>query len=86
MKNVIYAFAAAATIAAVLIVIPALLSGQVEAREPQVAAKSDRLDFHSYGKDCTQRAWPYIEANCLRNTVSASREVRPVRVVTTDRI
>ena len=85
MNNFICAFAAASTIAAGVMLIP-VLSDQVEAREPQVAAKADRLDYRPFGKECTQRAWPYIEANCLRNTVSVSREVKSVRVVTTDRI
>jgi hypothetical protein len=85
MKHFICAFAAAATIAAGVMLIPAL-SGQVEASEPQVAAKADRLDYRPFGKECSQRAWPYIGTNCLRNTVSARREVKSVRLVTTDRI
>jgi hypothetical protein len=76
--------AAAATLCTALL-IPAI-SGQVQASVPSVSGKADRLDFHRYGKDCSARAWPYLEARCLRNTVSAGRTVKPVRIVTADRI
>jgi hypothetical protein len=49
------------------------------------SAKGDRLDAHPYGNACSERAWPYFEASCLRNTASATRQARVIRIVGTDR-
>src|SRR5689334_14748346 len=56
-----------------------------EARSTPIVAKSDRLDAKPYGEACSQVAWPYYEASCLRNRVGATREAKTVRVVSTDR-
>jgi hypothetical protein len=48
--------------------------------------KGDRLDVRPHGAACSERAWPYFEASCLRNTNSPIRQARPVRLVTTDRL
>jgi hypothetical protein len=51
-----------------------------------MAAKGDRLDLKTYGGACSERAWPHFETTCLRDIASLTREARPVRVVTTDRL
>ncbi len=57
-----------------------------EARSTPVSVKGDRLDAKPVVTACTQESWPYYEAKCLRNTVTARRDVAPVRIVSTDRI
>ena len=50
-----------------------------------VPPKADRIDFRPLGTACSQNAWPYFEANCLRDRNQVMGEARPVRVITTDR-
>jgi len=50
-----------------------------------VPPKADRIDYRPLGTACSQNAWPYFEANCLRDRNQAMGEVRPVRVITTER-
>jgi hypothetical protein len=79
------AIAAIAFGAAMVLALPGF-SPEVEARTPPPVVKSDRLDARPVGQSCTQQAWPYYEANCLRNTNRPDGQARMVRVVTTDRI
>jgi hypothetical protein len=48
--------------------------------------KSDRLDLRPVGADCSPQAWPYYEANCLRDSRQVSRQAKPVRLISIDRI
>ena len=84
MLKTFYAIAAAAIIAACFTLSPTL-SPQVEAGAPAVNGKSDRADTRPLGKDCSQHAWPYYEAACLRNTSNRLAEPREVRFVAMDR-
>jgi hypothetical protein len=53
----------------------------------QSAGKADRLDMRTPGNGCSQRAWPYYEADCLVDFDSRWRgEPRKVRLVTIDRV
>jgi hypothetical protein len=53
---------------------------------PHVLAKSDRLDIHPIGPNCSQQAWPNFEISCLRLAGSnAPAPVRQARLVTADR-
>ena len=61
-------------------------SPEADASTPPKVVKSNRLDLRPIGKDCTQQAWPYYEANCLSDRTQAMRQARTVRVVTTDRV
>jgi hypothetical protein len=83
MLKTIYAVAAAAIVAACLVLSPSL-SPQVEAGAPAVNGKSDRADTRPLGKDCSQHAWPYYEAACLRDTSNRLVEPRQVRFVPID--
>jgi hypothetical protein len=83
MIKALSAIAIAAFIAAALTVLPGF-APQVEASVPVPLAKADRLDIRTAGRDCSQQAWPNIEASCLR--VQGSKMlVREARLVTADR-
>jgi hypothetical protein len=83
MIKALSAVAAAAFAAATLTVLPGF-APQVEASVPQALAKSDRLDIHPVGRDCSEQAWPNFEASCLRSAGTRSM-VRQARLVTADR-
>ena len=83
MIKALSAIAIAAFVAAALTVLPGF-APQVEASVPAPLAKGDRLDIRTAGRDCSQQAWPNIEASCLR--VAGSRMlVREARLVTAER-
>jgi hypothetical protein len=78
MLKTVYAIAVAAIVAACFVLLPSL-SPQVDAAVPAASGKSDRADTRPLAKDCSQSAWPYYEAACLRdarNTFGQAREVR----------
>jgi hypothetical protein len=84
MLKTVYVIAAAAIVAGGLVAFPSL-SPQVEARTPIVGAKTDRADTRPLGRECSQQAWPYFEAACLRDARSLLGTVREVRFVSADR-
>ncbi|HET7885036.1 MAG TPA: hypothetical protein VFL62_02300 [Bradyrhizobium sp.] len=77
------AIAVAACVAAALAVVPGF-APSVEASVPRPLAKSDRLDIHPTGRNCSEQAWPNFEASCLRSAGSRIA-VREARLVTADR-
>lgn len=79
------AVAAAAFGAALVMALPGF-SPAVEAGNTNPVAKSDRMDYRPIGSDCTQQAWPYYGANCLRDDSQAAGQARIVRIVSTDRL
>jgi hypothetical protein len=83
MIKALCAIAIAAFVAAALTVLPGF-APQVEASVPQALAKGDRLDIHSLGPNCSQKAWPNFEASCLR-VAGAKTVIREARLVTADR-
>ena len=83
MIKAISAIAFAALIATALTILPGF-APTVEASVPQALAKSDRLDIRTFGKDCSQQAWPNFEAACLR-TAGTKNVIREARLVTSDR-
>ena len=84
MIKPLYAVAIAALVAASLTVLPGF-APQVEASVPQALAKADRLDIHSVGAGCSQKAWPNFEASCLRVAGTKNSSIREARLVTADR-
>ena len=83
MIKALSVIAIAAFIAAALTILPGF-APKVEASVPLALAKSDRLDIHPVGRDCSRQAWPNFEASCLR--VAGSKIViREARLVTADR-
>jgi hypothetical protein len=85
ISRIISAIAAAALGAAVVMALPGF-SPAVEAGTSDPIVKTDRLDARPLGTDCTQQAWPYYGANCLRDRSQAAGQARVVRLVTTDRL
>jgi len=83
MLKAFAAMFAAALVAGAVVAIPGL-TAQVEAH--MLPAKGDRLDLRTYGAACSQFGWPYYETSCLRDTSSPTRQARPVRIVTSDRL
>jgi hypothetical protein len=83
MIKALAAIAIAACTAAALTLLPGF-APTVEASVPQALAKSDRLDIHSIGRDCSQQAWPRFEASCMRRA-GTKAGVREARLVTADR-
>jgi hypothetical protein len=83
--RILSAIGAAALGAAVVMALPGF-SPAVEAGTSAPLAKTDRLDYRPLGPDCTERAWPYYGANCLRDRTQAAGQARTVRLVTLDRL
>jgi hypothetical protein len=79
------AVGAAALGAAAILALPGF-SPEVSASAPAPVVKSDRLDLRPAGKACTQQAWPYYEAACLRDRSRVGSKARSVRLVSIDQI
>lgn len=75
----------AALIAGTFTILPSF-SDKVVAKAPINSGKGDRLDVRPLGTQCSEQAWPYFEASCLRDKRIAMGKVKDSRVVTTDRI
>jgi hypothetical protein len=82
MRKTFYAVVAAALIAACLTLAPML--SEVEAGAPPATGKSDRADARPLAADCSEKAWPYVEAACLRDTRNPLGQAREVRMVPLD--
>ena len=80
MIKTAYAVAVAAIVAGCFVAFPSL-----SASAP-IGAKGDRADARPLGADCSQHAWPYYEANCLRDVRNPLATPRQVRMVSTDRV
>jgi hypothetical protein len=85
MLKTIYAIAVAASVAASLVAFPSL-SAQVQARASMPGAKADRADSRPLAAACSQYAWPYYEATCLRDARNPLGQAREVRMVLSDRL
>ncbi|MPZ41202.1 MAG: hypothetical protein GEU95_24770 [Rhizobiales bacterium] len=83
MYKALSAVAAAAFGAAVVLALPGF-SPEVEASAPPPVVKSDRLDIRPAAPTCSEQAWPYYDASCLRSA-QPNGQPRTFRVVTTDR-
>ena len=75
----------AAMIATAVIFIPGA-SVEVVASAPLHGGKGDRLDIRRLGTQCSEQAWPYFEASCLRDRRVAMGRAKPARIVTADRV
>jgi len=74
MIKTLSAIAIAAFAAAALTVLPGF-APQVEASVPHALAKGDRLDIHSVGTGCSQKAWPTVDrrAHAIRSATFAAQ-------------
>jgi hypothetical protein len=80
----ISAVALAAAIGSAVIILSGT-SNSVVASAPIHSGKGDRLDIRPLGTRCSEQAWPYFEANCMRDRRMALGKVKPARIVTADR-
>jgi hypothetical protein len=85
MLKLISAIAALALLAGAAIILPSL-GTKVEASTPPAAVKGDRLDIRPTGSACSQTAWPYYEAKCVRDRKQPAGPPRDVRIVSLDRL
>jgi hypothetical protein len=85
MVKTLYAVAVAAIAAACFVAFPSL-SMQVQASATALSGKSDRADARPLGTQCSQNAWPYFEASCLRDTDNPLGQARQVRIVPLDKM
>ncbi len=73
--------------AAVIVGGATALSGASEKTSVTVViSKADRLDARFTGLDCSQQAWPYYEASCVKDRREATSQAKPARIVTADRV
>jgi hypothetical protein len=79
MFKACWAVGTAAMVAAVITFFPSL-SPEVEASTPVTVGTGERMETNA----CTDRAWPYYAAECLRMPTAAGRA--PARVIIIDRI
>jgi hypothetical protein len=80
MIKTVYAVAVAAIVAGCFAAFPSL-SFQGEASAAVASPKGDRADIRPLGVDCSQQAWPYFEASCLRDVRHPLQEPRQARFV-----
>ena len=80
----ISAIALAALIAGTVTILPTF-SDKVVASAPIHSGKGDRLDYRPLGTQCSEQAWPYFEASCMRDRRAAMGQAKSARIVTADR-
>ena len=81
----ISAIALAALVAGTMTILPGF-SDKVVASAPIHSGKGDRLDIRPLGAQCSEQAWPYFEANCVRDRRAAMGQAKAPRIVTADRL
>ena len=84
MIKTAYAIAVSAIAASCFVAFPSL-SPQVGASAPVLGAKGDRADIRPLGVDCGERAWPYFDAACTRDSRVPLAQPRDVRIISADR-
>jgi hypothetical protein len=73
-----------AAVAGALTVLPGGTGG-VSANAPLNSGKGDRLDARAAGTACSEQAWPYFEAGCIKDRRQPMSQAKSVRIVTPDR-
>src|ERR1700683_5195408 len=85
MLRTVYAIVAAAIVSAAFLAFLSL-SMNLEANAHVPGLKGDRADMRPLAANCSQHAWPYFEASCLRDSSKPFGQTRDVRLISTDRI
>jgi hypothetical protein len=85
MRRTAFAIIAAASVAAAFITVLSF-SMNLEANAHVQGTKGDRADLPPLATNCSDHAWPYFEACCLRDPTKPFAQARQVRLVSTDRI
>ena len=73
-----------AAVAAALTVLPGG-TADVSASAPLNSGKGDRLDARPAGTACSEQAWPYFEASCVKDRREPMSRAKSVRIVTPER-
>ena len=84
MLRTVYAIVAAAIVSAAFLAFLSL-SMNLEANAHVPGLKGDRADMRPLAANCSQHAWPYFEASCLRDPNKPFGQTRDVRLISTDR-
>jgi hypothetical protein len=82
--RILLAVVAAAAVACFLTIITAT-ADPAGASTGIRAGKDERTIDRSIGPKCSERAWPYYEAHCLRDLRPQSARPSSIRFVTTER-
>ena len=77
--------ALAALVAGAATILPGV-SDRVVASAPLHSGKGDRVDLRPLGTRCSEQAWPYFEASCLRDPRLARGQAKSARIVAPDRV
>jgi hypothetical protein len=80
MIKTVYAIAVAAIVASCFVAFPSL-SISVQASSPVPGAKGDRADIRPLGTQCSENAWPYFEAACLREASHPLAQPQQARII-----
>jgi hypothetical protein len=83
IKTLIAGIAAATLLGSVVYVLAA--GTEVMAGTSQSEFAGNRFDARWAGSVC-ERAWPYYDSSCLRDSTRPGNRARDVRIVTTDRM
>lgn len=83
-KTFVIASLAAATVIAAFVALAAP-STEVQASSAY-EVKGDRLPIQKFGSACSQRAWPYYERECIRDSRQSTGQASNVRLVSTARL
>ncbi len=84
MLRTAYAIVAAAIVSAAFLAFLSL-SMNLEANAHVPGVKGDRADTRPLAVHCSQHAWPYFEASCLRDSSKPFGQTPDVRLTSTDR-
>jgi hypothetical protein len=85
IKRTVSAVAAAAIIAGAITVLHGA-NDKVVASAPLHGGKGDRIDIRATGLNCSEQAWPYYEASCVKDRRHPMSQAKPARTVTVDRV
>jgi hypothetical protein len=85
MLKAIYAVFASAFVAGSFVAALSI-SAEVEARGSRPGDKGDRMDARALAVACSPHAWPYFEANCLRDPRNPFGRAQGVRLVSLDNL
>jgi hypothetical protein len=84
LRTILSIIAAAIVSAAFLAFLTLSMNLEANANVPGV--KGDRADLRPLATNCSQHAWPYFEASCLRDPSKPFGQTRQVRIISADRI
>jgi hypothetical protein len=91
--RILAGIAAAALGATVALVLPgfspdvaaSIPSPHVGAGIASATGKADRLPERLVGTACSEKAWPYFEADCLRDRTPTANLTRTIRLISPER-